>query len=445
MTPRVVLSRLRGRFVADHLVRNSLFIMASTLTGSVLGFAYWAVAARLFDAPAVGLAAGLVSAMTLVSTVATMGLHSGLTQELPVSDPHRWSILFTGSLAAGAATSALGGFVWFAFPLISPGLAKGGVAALFLFVLGAAGATVNFLLDYTFVAERAAEHMLARNAFFGLAKVAALVVAAAVLGKGAMDLFGSWVLVQVLVFGLSAGISVRSLRPDWRPALRGIAEEMRRLIRTLAGHHLTTLGALLPMYVLPLEVVARVSPTANAWFYVTWMLCAPFLMVSPAVSSSLFAEGSHSPGHIRTAAGRSARTVAALLVPAAALYTLSGHALLSVFGRGYDAKGYPLLLVLVASAVPDAVTNVAVSVLRVERRLRQAAVLNVGMAVLALSLAWLLLPVMGIIGAGVAWLTAQTAGTAAVGVILMVRRMRPTAVLRPGYTSPRSLSALPTD
>jgi Na+-driven multidrug efflux pump len=73
------------------------------------------------------------------------------------------------------------------------------------------------------------------------------------------------------------------------------------------------------------------------------------------------------------------------------------------------------LVLLVVAAVPDAITNIYVSTLRVRTRLRQAAALNIGMAVLSLVLAWLLLPTMGITGAGLAWLIAQIVGSAVVG------------------------------
>jgi O-antigen/teichoic acid export membrane protein len=77
-----------------------------------------------------------------------------------------------------------------------------------------------------------------------------------------------------------------------------------------------------------------------------------------------------------------------------------------------------LLLVLLASALPDAVTNVAVATLRIRGALRDATLLNGSMATIAVVGAWLLTPRLGIIGAGWAWLGAQLAGAL---VVLVVR------------------------
>ena len=74
-----------------------------------------------------------------------------------------------------------------------------------------------------------------------------------------------------------------------------------------------------------------------------------------------------------------------------------------------------LLDILVLAAVPDAITNVFTSVLRVRGQLRQAALLNLGMAATAVSLAWWLLPGMGVVGGGLAWMLAQAP---AAGVVL---------------------------
>jgi O-antigen/teichoic acid export membrane protein len=89
---------------------------------------------------------------------------------------------------------------------------------------------------------------------------------------------------------------------------------------------------------------------------------------------------------------------------------VAGGTVLSLFGAEYSTHARPLLLLLLASAIPDAVTNIALTVLRVQRRFLFATVLTISMAVLAIGAAWVLLPLLGITGAGLAWLIAQSAG-----------------------------------
>ncbi|MDT7576476.1 MAG: hypothetical protein QOH17_2809, partial [Pseudonocardiales bacterium] len=115
-------------------------------------------------------------------------------------------------------------------------------------------------------------------------------------------------------------------------------------------------------------------------------------------------------GAVAAAARRSAKIIGALLVVPMVIYLVAGGLLLRLFGPDYPAEGRLLLIVLTLSAVPDAVTNLAVAVLRATGRMRTALWLNVAMLVGALTLAWVLLPVIGIVAAGVGWIVAQVAG-----------------------------------
>src|SRR2546423_6237410 len=81
-------------------------------------------------------------------------------------------------------------------------------------------------------------------------------------------------------------------------------------------------------------------------------------------------------------------------------------------------------MILMVSAVPDAITNIYVSLLRVQERLCLAALLNLCMAAFTLVLAWILLPMLGIAGAGWAWLIAQSVGSLIVGVVILISRSR---------------------
>ncbi len=80
--------------------------------------------------------------------------------------------------------------------------------------------------------------------------------------------------------------------------------------------------------------------------------------------------------------------------------------------RSTRSTAIVLLLILAVSAVPDAISNVAVSVLRVTRRVRAALTLNVVVLIGSVVGAWYALPILGIVGAGLAWTLSQALGAA---------------------------------
>ena len=172
------------------------------------------------------------------------------------------------------------------------------------------------------------------------------------------------------------------------------------------------MGAALLPYLLPLLVTARLSATDNAYFYTTWMMAGIFLIIAPAVSQSLFAEGAHSPHDVLVKARRALTIIALLIAPCILVILVMGAVLLSAFGPAYEHHSLGLLHVVVLAAIPDVITNVYVAVLRVQGRLRTAAGLNLGMGVGILALSWMLLPVLGISAIGWAWLAMQLSGCA---------------------------------
>jgi O-antigen/teichoic acid export membrane protein len=117
--------------------------------------------------------------------------------------------------------------------------------------------------------------------------------------------------------------------------------------------------------------------------------------------------------------------IVSFVLPLGALLVAVGDRVLSIFGTSYGSHGYVLLLIIIAGALPDAATTLFVALLRVRRRLREAAALNTGIAAVTLILTWVLLPRFGITGAGVAWLIAQVAGTAVAASIGLTRHPVP--------------------
>ena len=423
MGPCPLALTLPGCLRRDSLLRNSVYIMATTVANSLLGYLYWIVAAHIYAAHDLGLAAALISTMTLASILSSQGIGWTLLQLLPARPAGRaWSLTLTASLTTGLLTGlCAAAIVVVALPLFAPQLAIVGrdTAYTVSFLAGVALTTMGSLVDYVFTAERAADNMLVRNVILAAIKIPLLLLPLLLAQAGAFGIFGTWVLATAI--GALAGMAlVLRLGRSYRPAMRGTRGQVHAMLSSLAGNHVITVGGLAPMYLLPLFVTARLSATDNAYFYITWRLAGLFFMVSPSVAASLAAEGSHARSDLWRTARSSILLIAALLGPVMLLFLIGGHAIMAAFGPRYARHGLALLVILTVSALPDAITNVYVAVLRVQQRLRHAALLNLGMAALTLGLAWVLLPQLGIAGAGLAWLSAQVAGSIAIALHVMV-------------------------
>jgi O-antigen/teichoic acid export membrane protein len=409
----------------DSLLRNSLFIMATTLVTSAFGFVFWLVAARLFSAPVVGLTAAITSAGTIVVLVSSLGVGGTLIQSLPGQpDETGWSTTFWAGLAITTLVAVmLGAAALSVLPLISPQLIVLHHADYaVVFALGTIASAAGVTLDYAYIAERTARDMLSRNSAAAAVKVMAVGFMALATGPAALRLLGAWGVASMfgLVFG--AVLLARRVRVVRPPAFRILVRTASTLRFRLAGHQLIGMGAALLPYLLPLLVTARLSTRENAYFYTTWMLAGFFFIVSPALSQSLFAEGAHQPDKLGAMARSSIRIIGVILLPALVATFAMGGTILSAFGPAYADHALGLLRIAVIASVPDAVTNVYVAALRVQGRLASAALLNLAMGLGTLLMAWPLLPVLGVSAVGCAFLAMQSCGCVWVAVDLRRRK-----------------------
>lgn len=408
-TPAVVVDRVRG----DSLVRNSLFVISTTIVNLAFGFFYWLLAARLFNAEVVGLTAALVSASTIVLLLASLGVGGTLIQSLAGEEKSAgWSTTFWAGMATAVVSSVVivGATVAF-LPLVVAQLDALHVTTYLLaFAIGTVTMTAGGILDYVFIAERATGNMLSRNSVVAATKVLMVVLFTAAAGTRALNLLDAWAAASVVGLAVGAGLlmrRVRLARPPRPAVLIRQALEVRSLV---AGHQLIGMGAALLPCILPVLVTARLSARDNAYFFSTWMVAGVFLIISPALSVSLFAECAHSPNELDEKARSALVIMGAILIPCIVGVLALGGLLLSAFGPAYEHHALGLLRIVLFASIPDAVTNVYVAVLRVRGRLAAAAGLNIGMGVGTVALSWLLLPALGISAVGWAFLAMQLCG-----------------------------------
>jgi len=425
ITRQTYKSRVRSllyRARNDSLLRNSIYIMATNVVTALFGYIFWVVATHIYSTYAVGLGAALLSIMTLASTLATLGIDSTLVLLLPRRESgNAWSLTVNAGMATGILSGLLAGVIVVAvLPFFGPEFAiVEHYNYAFALIIGVPLTTVSLLLDQTFIAERAAHNKLVRSLGVAVLKIPLLVLPVLLIGQlGALGIVLPWVLSMALMLIVGLLLLLR-LQKGYRLAIRGIVGQVRSMVSLLAGNEFIDLGGILPYYLLPVFVAARLSPADNAYYYTTLRLSEFFTMGSYAVSMSLFAEGSHAIDDLPRKVRSTILIIGIIIGPAMLFCFLGGHYILLLFGPDYARHGLVLFLIYVASTLPDAITNVYLTVLRVQRRLVFAGMINVGMGVITLVLTWILLPRIGIAGAGLAFLIAQSAGSLVAGVDLI--------------------------
>jgi O-antigen/teichoic acid export membrane protein len=377
-SPRTAVTTMWRRH--RDLLSNASSLVATTGVASAFGFLYWALAARLFSQRAVGYGSAAVSAMTLLGTIGMFGLGTVLIGELP-RRRDRAGLVSAALLASGLASMVLGlGFAAVA-PHVSErfGHISGTLGQAILFAAGVMVTGATLVFDQATIGLMRGGLQLTRNVAFASAKLLALPAAAIILhDKFGVGITLSWTagtalsVVPVAIWLRLRGTPVLR-RPDWG-VLRGLG-------KTALAHSWLNIVITVPWSLIPVLVTLVVSPSANAAFYVAWML-VNFLYILPgALSTVLFAVVAADPKVIAKKLRFTLRLSLLIGLPVMAALILGGHLVLGMFGPGYArAATFPLYL-LVIGYLPGIPKIHYIAVCRAAGKItRAAAVLTVASA-----------------------------------------------------------------
>jgi O-antigen/teichoic acid export membrane protein len=217
-------------------------------------------------------------------------------------------------------------------------------------------------------------------------------------------IFGSWgisLLIALLAGFLFFFFKVRS---GYRPFIT----IRKKVMKEIMGFSFANYGAdffwSASSLVLPIMVLNLLGAEPNAYFYIAWSVGTVCILVSGAVSMSLFAEGSYDEERLGLNIWRSLRLIFLTLIPLVILILIIAPQLLLLFGGSYAGSGAGLLRLMAISSLPWSINLVYLSKLRVEKKLKALIIFTAFTAVLALGSSYFLLPRMGINGVGIAWL-----------------------------------------
>jgi len=380
--------------------------MADTVVTSGLGFFFWMVVARLYTEAEVGWGAAIISAICLLGLLSRLGLGSALIRFLPKAekpvDMINSCFTLSGVVALALAAIFIAGiYLW------SPALGFIRENPIFstAFAFFVLLRTFSEVMNSVFIAGRRAEFVLSKNVIFSLLKIPLPILL--VLFFHAFGIVASWGIAIGVAFAVSLLLFLPKLQNPYKPMPKLNVGIISNMWRYSAGSYLSSLFARAPELVLPIMIVNLLGAEHNAYFYVAWMVANLLFAIPSAVSQSLFAEGSHFEDKLRVNVRSSFKLIFSLLIPALILLFLLGNWLLLLFGGSYSINGLMLLWILGLSSLLVGVNKVYNSILRVEGRIRELALISGFIAITVLLGSYFIIPTVGIVGSGYAWLAGQ--------------------------------------
>lgn len=377
--------RSRG-WIAAHsaMATNTLSLYGSTIVTSLLGFAFWWLAAREFSAHQVGSSAAVLSAMQLVATACMLGLNTLLIGELARNARQSRSLIWTATAVVSAVSAAVAIVVCLVLSAANPRYHDllGNPVAVAVFTIGTVFTAATVVLDDACIGLLQGNVQLHRNTFFSAAKLLFVPVAIVTIpGHHGLGLTLSWVVATVL--------SVWFLRPLSKLATAGPVFDLR-LVRKHAAlavrHHWLNVSLQAPRLVLPVIAVALIGATQTAGYFTAATIVSFFAIIPFHFATVLFALDPGDEPRLTHEVRFTFSISSVVAIGSVPVLWVFASLALRIFGPAYTSATHALII-LAVTTLPMAVKYHYVAILRVRSRLTRAAATTMAGSILEVAAA----------------------------------------------------------
>jgi O-antigen/teichoic acid export membrane protein len=378
--------------ISDPLLRSAYSLVANAAITAGLGIVFWVVAARLYEPDAVGRDAALIAVMLELSAICQLNMVNAIARFLPSLERGTANALIRAYALSASAAAVIGVAFVLGVPRVSDEFSflseDWRISALYVIGLVAWGWFA--LEDAALTAVRRAPWVPVENGVFGVLKLAALPLFAAVGVEHGV--FLAWTLpalllivpVNLLLFRVAIPEHLRRERPAGSAVLRRLGR--RGLARFMAQDYAATVLALAPTALLPVLIVGA------------------FTTLFFAAGMSLVAEGALAEDQVRAMAGRIARRIALILIPGTVLMIVAAPLILLPFGENYVRESSSVLRLLACGCGFSAVLVLYVAIARLQGHTARILAVEATKLPLLLGGVIVLSGPLGIEGVAIAWL-----------------------------------------
>jgi O-antigen/teichoic acid export membrane protein len=362
-----------------------------------------------------GVFSGVTSGASLLAAVAALGLPNVMLRHIASIKESRQllgaaltAIATAGTVLCLVTVLALG-------PHLPPSLDLRQRGGMVLLITGLVVFTaISTTLDAGLIATRSSHVVLVKNLVGSTAKVAGLVLLTRFRSSGLLISYSLGLVLSTVLSDLALGRKIG--RAKFGP---GSLRMLRRYLSLTSANYLATVMGMLPVSVVPLEVLALRGATETGQFSAAFLIVSFINFIPSTVAQVLFAEASRQGVPLGGQLRRAIRSVYGLLLPAMVVVFAAAPLALRLFGAAYAAAATNCLRILTLSALFTGGTYLVDAVLIARDRTAAYVFMNGVNAALVVGCVAVLLP-RGLAAAAVGWTLAQGLSLV-VGLVVVMR------------------------
>jgi O-antigen/teichoic acid export membrane protein len=406
----------RKEHLQTSLYANAYYLIAGSVVATFLGFVFWVAVARIYLPSDVGIASALIAVIGMLTSFSTLGLHIGVIRFLP-EERDKQGMINSCFTLPGIVAVAVAFFYIFGLAFWAPNLffLRENLIYLSFFIIFTIANSIFLVQKSVFVALRAAKFIFVlRITWNGLKIVFPILL----VSFGVFGIFSSWG-ITLCVTVIIGALLIRKVQPRYYPLPRIKKHMINDMLHFSFGNYIADFLNSAPNYILPLMVLGISGAEANAYFYIAFSMSMLVSMIPLSVAMSLFAEGSNESEKLCSNTIKSINFTFILLLPLLAVILLLGDKILLLFGKAYSENAFTLLSILVLSSIPLTITEIYISIKRVQEEVKPLIYLFTFTTIFIILCSYLLTLRIGLIGAGVGWLLGWTIAAVLIAITLV--------------------------
>lgn len=388
----------------DSLIKNSLYLMLSTIFGASSGFLFWYFGAKFYSVENVGLAAAIASVIGLISLFSRCGLDIGIIRYL--SNENDKNGMINSCLIVVSITSVILTCIFLlGIKMFSPELLfiRSNIFLSLLLIIFTTSNSLFLTQSNVFASLRSAQYSF----FQTLIATLRIILIPLLITWQITGIYVSYGLGPLMasIFG---NLSIYKVYSSYKPAFVIKKKILSKMFHFSLGNYIATIFEGAPSFLLPLVVINILGAEQNAYFYIAWSISGILLMVPKATSMSLFAEGSNKITEFKRNYFKALLFVFIIQGLLLLLLYIFGKNVLYLFGSLYVENASEILWVFSIASIPYSVIVFYVTTKRIQKSNFEVVIIYSFIGLFSIIGGYYFMQEYGLIGVAISWIIANT-------------------------------------
>lgn len=397
----------------DSLLKNSSYIITTNFSTAILGFIFWIIVARYYTPNDIGITSAILSCISLIVMISSMGLSQALFFYLP-RDPKNANRRINSCLTTNIAISIIVSLIFIlGIDMLAPGLKTvlNSLETILIFLTITVAITISGLINTVFSAGRRSSYSMFKEIIYHSAKIFPIFILTSFGAIGIILSFEIGLILSVII-----GFILLSKVWNYSPRLT-LDPIIKNMIKFSLGNYFADILCRLPSLIFPIMILNLISDKSAGYFYIAFTMAGLLYGIPQSISTSLLVESSDKE-KLSNNIDKSIKFNLGLLIPGVLLFIIFGKLILTIFDPIYAKNSFYSLIILVLASIPLSLVNIFNTVRNSQNRVSSLIKMNLLITVITLILSIFLIKI-GIEGLAISFLVANT-----VGAIIVIYRVK---------------------